>query len=452
MSFDKLDVLNREQFVDQLINLMDNLSDNEISVSFAIDGVWGSGKSFVLDMFEDRLSVIHSEDTEHEKYYIIRYNCWKYDYYDEPLVAMVATILDAIDNNQNILCGENGSRIKGVLKAIGATFLTIAGNKLNDMAGVDIMAAFELVKNGLDDGKNDFKESHSYDVYFAFNEALHSLQKILSELSEEYTIVFLVDELDRCLPEYAIKVLERLHHLIEDTNNIINIIAVDKGNLQKSVQHLFGFENPDNYLKKFIQFTVPLEIGEVSDKVLDKYRDYIDLFDKDIFPCTDSIEEYIQALFKDIDVRSQEQIVKRAMLAHTLLYSEKKDYTFMCMELLLTALICFYKDPCLFEETINFDSKIGIFPSAPKHFNDFFKSKCGILNMQRRENSMDSYIIVHQLPFQPYLYGAILFTWYWMHSQSKDYIVQHIQGDVYEVIKSNHKELKKFVETIKLIK
>lgn len=452
MSFDKLDVLNREQFVDQLINLMDNLSDNEISVSFAIDGVWGSGKSFVLDMFEDRLSIIHSEDKEHEKYYIIRYNCWKYDYYDEPLVAMVATILDAIDNNQNILCGENGSRIKGVLKAIGATFLTIAGNKLNDMAGVDIMAAFELVKNGLDDGKKDFKESHSYDVYFEFNEALHSLQDVLSELSKEYTIVFLVDELDRCLPEYAIKVLERLHHLMEDTKNIINIIAVDKGNLQKSVQHLFGFEDPETYLKKFIQFTVPLEIGEVSDKVLDKYRDYVDLFDKDIFPCSDFVEEFIQALFKDIDVRSQEQLVKRAMLAHTLLYNEKKDYTFMCMELLLTVLICVYKDPCLFNKSINFDGRNGVFTNAPINFNDFFKSKCDSFYKYREEGIGDGYCTVHRLPGQPYLYGAILFTWYWMHPLNTGYVIKRAQGDAYEAILNNGEELKKFVETIKLIK
>ena len=301
MSFDKLDVLNREQFVDRLINLMDNLSDNEISVSFAIDGVWGSGKSFVLDMFEDRLSVKQSEDTMHEKYYIIRYNCWKYDYYDEPLVAMVATILDAIDNNQNILCGENGSRIKGVLKAIGATFLTIAGNKLNDMAGVDIMAAFELVKNGLDDGKNDFKESHSYDVYFAFNEALHSLQKILSELSEEYTIVFLVDELDRCLPEYATKVLERLHHLIEDTKNIIIEAAVFDGVKIRCTSKKILRSEASNRFEKGLDPNRTYMAIERACALLEKYADAKIAKGTVVYDNADKEEKKVDVAFEDIN-------------------------------------------------------------------------------------------------------------------------------------------------------
>ncbi len=450
MSFDKLDVLNREQFVDRLINLMDNLSDNEISVSFAIDGVWGSGKSFVLDMFEDRLSVKHSEDTMHERYYIIRYNCWKYDYYDEPLVAMVATILEAIEKNDKILYGKNGARIKGVLKAVGATILNIACKNINDATGVDLKSAYEFVKKAVEEGDKDYSSANSYDVYFAFNEALHSLQKILSELSEEYTIVFLVDELDRCLPEYAIKVLERLHHLIEDTKNIINIIAVDKGNLQKSVQHLFGFENPDNYLKKFIQFTVPLTVGEVSESISAKYQDYIDLFDKDIFACEDSIDEFMQMIFKDIDVRTQEQLVKRAKVAHALLYKDKKDYSFMCMELLLTVLIQYYGDSCNLLNPLPHKFS-GLFRNASTEINGFMEEKFAIIDSRYSYNGLFNGI-EYVLPETPYLYGAILFTWYYMHPSSKDYVVHHTQGDVYEVIKSNHNELKKFVETIKLIK
>ena len=38
--------------------------------------------------------------------------------------------------------------------------------------------------------------------------------------AKDKTIIFVVDELDRCLPEYSIKVLERLHHVFEKTSNI----------------------------------------------------------------------------------------------------------------------------------------------------------------------------------------------------------------------------------------
>ena len=87
----KIDILNRDKFVDDLLRMMENISDNKASTCFALNGVWGSGKSFVLDMFEEKLGQIQSEETFTEKYFIIRYNSWQYDYYEEPLVATIAT-------------------------------------------------------------------------------------------------------------------------------------------------------------------------------------------------------------------------------------------------------------------------------------------------------------------------------------------------------------------------
>ena len=94
---EKLDILNREEFIDQLVNVTEHISANRGNVSFAINGVWGCGKSFVLDMYEEKLSQIQSEETASEKYFIIRYNCWKYDYYEEPLIAIVSTLISAIE-------------------------------------------------------------------------------------------------------------------------------------------------------------------------------------------------------------------------------------------------------------------------------------------------------------------------------------------------------------------
>lgn len=51
------------------------------------------------------------------------------------------------------------------------------------------------------------------------------------KLSQDYTLIFIVDELDRCIPEYAIKVLERLHHIADGVQNMVTIIATDKTRL-----------------------------------------------------------------------------------------------------------------------------------------------------------------------------------------------------------------------------
>lgn len=98
---DRLDILNREAFIEKLLLLMEHISENKASTCFAINGPWGCGKSFVLDMFEEQLNVIQSEETCTDKYFVIRYNSWKYDYYEEPLVAIVATMISVIEKKRS---------------------------------------------------------------------------------------------------------------------------------------------------------------------------------------------------------------------------------------------------------------------------------------------------------------------------------------------------------------
>lgn len=312
---DKLDILNRKEFVDNIFNLTQQLSYNKKNASFAIDGKWGVGKSFVLDMYEERLSLEQSEETNKDRYFVIRYNCWKYDYYEEPLIAIVSAMIESIEEKTKLFPdSKKKSKVLGALKAVGLSLLSMTNTAVKQKTGLDLEKAFEVVKNGSDDGAKHYEEIHNYDVYFGFNKAMSSLRKSLKELSEEFTIVFLVDELDRCLPKYAIKVLERLHHLTENAQNTITVIAIDKKQLEQSIKNLFGFEESKTYLKKFIEFEVELNSGTVSEKFVDKYAEYIDLFDPDIHQYEDPIEEFMQAVFQKIEAREQEQLVHRAML------------------------------------------------------------------------------------------------------------------------------------------
>ena len=255
----KIDILDREEFVDKLIKLTENIANNKTTTSFAINGVWGSGKTFVLDMFEEKLSKYQSEETASDKYFIVHYNCWKYDYYEEPLVAIVAAMIDIINEKTKIWNDEKKkAKVLGVLKSVGAALLSMANSNIKDKTGVDLKAAFNVVKKGAKEGKEKYINSNEYDVYFSFKQALTKLQKLIAELSKEQTIVFVVDELDRCLPEYAIKVLERLHHLTEDIENVITIISIDKNQLTSSINQIFGKNKAEQYLKKFIKFEVVL--------------------------------------------------------------------------------------------------------------------------------------------------------------------------------------------------
>lgn len=93
-----VDLLNRQAIVDQMIHLLDILSDSRSSCTFALNGKWGSGKTFVLNMLEQQLR----EYQDGEKYIVFHYNCWQYDYYEEPLVAIIAAMLDSLDEQTNL--------------------------------------------------------------------------------------------------------------------------------------------------------------------------------------------------------------------------------------------------------------------------------------------------------------------------------------------------------------
>lgn len=445
----KLDILNRKQFVENVIKLIENISSNKKTMTFAIDGEWGCGKSFVLDMLEDELNKIKKdEDEKNNKYLIIRYNCWKYDYYEEPLVAIVAAILESIENNN-----LEKEQIKGVLKATGTILLSMAANIAKDKTGVDLPEIFEELKDGIKTGNANYNDKKSYDVYFKFNDILKKLQKALNDLGEEYTVVFIIDELDRCLPEYSIKVLERLHHLTEGTRNIISIISTDKQKLHSSIKTL-GFENSAEYLKKFIQFEVELNKGEVSEKITDKYSDYISLFDKDLIKFNDSIEEFIQAIFKNISAREQEHLIDKAMLVHKMLFTEPKDYAFMCIELLIVITQYCYKSNKMitdwFREYI--DSNPYTAPAIP--FSGFLEQKIKEIPIReelhyRGLKYIEYNVIV--LKDTTSLYSHIAYIWYNLFL--KQYCRQDKLGvDCIGNMDVTINDLRLFSDTINLIK
>lgn len=322
---DRLDILNRDEFVDELVRILESISDNKSSISFAIDGDWGCGKSFVLDMLEEKLSSIQSEESSNDKYFVLRYNSWKFDYYEEPLIAVVATLISAIEQKTKLFPeGEKKQRMLGMLKVVGASLLSFGNAAIKEKTGVDLQNAYETLATGNSLGIEDYEKKHDYDIYFGFNKVLSELVKVMQSIASDYTIVILVDELDRCIPEYAVKVLERLHHLTEGNSNIITITATDKKQLESSIKQIFGFDNPKKYLKKFFAFEVKLDYGNTSNKIMDKYSSYIDMFDKDIFTFDNSVEECLQAIFQGIDIRTQEQIVQKALVVHRSLYAEKK--------------------------------------------------------------------------------------------------------------------------------
>ena len=180
---ERLDVLNRDVFVENLVQLVNCLSDKEQGCCFGLDGAWGSGKSFVLDKFEEKLKCIQSEKTKTDTYFVFHYDCWKYDYYDEPAIAIIAAMLDATDKELSMFSEgvENAKRLG--LETVRKTLKTIAGELCKNKIGIDFV---DLARSILEE--HDKEREQHFDRMVKFNKK--TLEYLVYEKSSKRIISY----------------------------------------------------------------------------------------------------------------------------------------------------------------------------------------------------------------------------------------------------------------------
>ena len=72
----QIDYLQRNQDLDNLITVIHNLSQMKTGSTFAINGRWGCGKTFLLNLLEEKLKANCEDTSEESRYFIVRYDRW----------------------------------------------------------------------------------------------------------------------------------------------------------------------------------------------------------------------------------------------------------------------------------------------------------------------------------------------------------------------------------------
>jgi hypothetical protein len=111
-------------------------------------------------------------------------------------------------------------------------------------------------------------QAQSADDIKSFKSALEELPALLRPKNCDYEIkplVFIVDELDRCRPDFALGLVETLKHLF-DVKGINFVISTHMPQLERSVAHRYGIGDfSGEYLEKFYDFTVNFSTGVGSE-------------------------------------------------------------------------------------------------------------------------------------------------------------------------------------------
>ncbi len=369
-----VDVLDREGFIKRLKDIMETLSAKRAGCCFGIDGAWGSGKTFVLKELERSLSPVQSEETADDRFYVFHYDCWKYDYYEEPLLAIVIAMLDAV---QDRLSQITKGIVKKTWEKIKENLYEVMGEICRNKIGCDLV---EMAKEFLEEVKeNEEAEKAGIDPWPGFRKTLEKTREEIKEIAKEKTVVIVVDELDRCLPAYSIKVLERLHHIFEGLDNVIVIVAMDKSQMEKSIKEIFGDIDVDIYLRKFIAFKVDLDNGHAT-MYARKFKEYFDMFA--MMPQTEKIVEgLLSDILQGLDMRTQERIFRKAQIIHEMIKDgQEEDCSIMAFEILYLAVslktkqkdmkwLCNILEDDNFDELCMEEKSVGIKRLGRKYFD-----------------------------------------------------------------------------------
>lgn len=270
------DKIGRAEIVDKICGLVGSLKKDK-NFCLAINGAWGSGKSFVLGLIEEKLS-------KKQEYIIIKYDAWENTFYSDPLIAILSCVIDGIEEKL-YLVERTEEKIKKAAKT-GVNTLAKLSTKIEKLKAV-----IEGIKTIIKDFHNPIDTAALGD-FKSYQKLLKATKEILNEITQagEYRekqtkLVILVDEIDRCLPDEQLKILERLHHLF-DVKNCAVILTMNQICVAETVKTIYGIDGYE-YLRKFFNFTFRLDTSanEYLKNLLEE--EYIKSFEKIQVPASD---------------------------------------------------------------------------------------------------------------------------------------------------------------------
>ncbi|MCQ2200681.1 MAG: KAP family NTPase [Bacteroidales bacterium] len=233
------DKLDRQQYANTLTKIIQLMGDAGGVLS--INGEWGTGKSTFVSMWKQEL--------DNNNFRTIYFNAWESDFTDDPLVSLISElkiVSKGTDEEPFKTLVANGAKIAfAALTGFGKSFL-------HSTTGIDadvLKTSCEQVQKIGNSWIEDYEQQKE-----SFSDFKRSLINFVADNADcDRPIVFFIDELDRCNPTYAVKVLERIKHLF-DITNLVFVLSINKKQLAYAIQGYFGSEkmNADEYLRKFI--------------------------------------------------------------------------------------------------------------------------------------------------------------------------------------------------------
>ncbi len=282
----ELHVSSTEQDKFNFEKLSENLLDKiflqmELPNCFGLYGNWGSGKSTIINFINKKLV----SEEKYKKIAGVIFEPWKYEYAKES--DLLFALLHKIEKDLKFK--------EKKWKVHARDFLTIASWASEKFINVDpakikedrkifqeeLFTEYESWIDGIEDFKKEFQSA---------------VKKGLSDIKKEKVIIF-IDDLDRCLPDNTIRLLEAIKNFLF-VDQCLFVIAIDHRVVSEMIEGKYklhqGYGN--EYLMKIIHYFFELprqKLTQYAKDLLDAHGLFLEESDKIDIP------EFLQAMLKE---------------------------------------------------------------------------------------------------------------------------------------------------------
>ena len=246
------DVLDRAALASSLTSI---IATPGSPLVLSIHGPWGTGKTFLLKRWH--------KDLQNNDFRALYFNAWEDDFCDDPVLAILGQLHGNLRHGR--LRELADSAVQNAIPLVKRNLSGVLTKTTGLTVEIDSMAS---------DNRDYFKEYLAQHATKA--ELRKSLERLTCQVVQETgnPLVFIIDELDRCRPTFAIDLLERVKHIF-DVPGLVFVFGINRDELCTSLESIYGPIDSTVYLRRFfdLEFTLPNVDSEAFAKfLLDRYE------------------------------------------------------------------------------------------------------------------------------------------------------------------------------------
>lgn len=268
-------------------------------------GDWGSGKSSLMAITRRELEAFRRGGAPMSPYLCVSFSPWQYEDYDDVKVALMTTILDAIDarladnapaqkKQVSVLrrCargfGRWGRRVGRGGLAVAPTAAQLIAQGLDPTIDPGVLEVIKASANvTASEGAKLLQDPTPTDSAPASRDTepitdsgqfRGEFEALVQGLADVDAIVVFIDDLDRCLPETVVDTFEAIR-LFVNTSKTAYVIAANQAVVESAIDSRYpelvrdGVGLGANYLEKMLQLKVT--IPQLSAPEADTYMNLL---------------------------------------------------------------------------------------------------------------------------------------------------------------------------------